>query len=84
MSALYSLQPFVKMGKAGLIAALHQTAFGQEGSSLDGGTVVHFPRSWTSSGECRYNIREIWAYLGNLGSNIWEVLYGDAASRSVV
>ena len=32
----------------------HDIRWRQRGySSLDGGTVVHFPRSWTSSGECR-------------------------------
>jgi len=31
-----------------------------------------------------YNFRELGAYLGNLGSNIREVWYGDAAGRSVV
>ena len=37
----------------------HDVSWRQRGySSLDGGTVVHFPRSWTSSGECRLN------YLG--------------------
>jgi len=34
----------------------HDIRWRQRGySSLDGGTVVHFPRSWTSSGECRLN-----------------------------